>query len=101
MLKKKFACINDYAVSIITYRADIVDWIINEINELDRKNRKLFTMHNAQPPKQKETGSFCPGNGKWRLKTMKDAIGRGVKDLAEYVCCNKKADTTVKFRYLC
>ena len=45
------AAINSRAVSIIRYGAGIIKWTKNELEEMDRKTRKLMTMYGAQHPK--------------------------------------------------
>ena len=45
------SAINSRAVSIVRYGAGIIKWTKNELEELDRKTRKLMTMYGAQNPK--------------------------------------------------
>ena len=44
--------INSRAVSFVRYGAGIIKWTKNELEELDRKTRKLMTMYGAQHPKE-------------------------------------------------
>ena len=46
------SAINSRAVSIDRYGAGIIKWTKNELEELDRKTRKLMSMYGAQHPKQ-------------------------------------------------
>ena len=43
--KNTINAINSRAVSIIRYSAGIVTWRVNELQDLDRKTRKLLTMY--------------------------------------------------------
>ena len=45
------SAINSRAVSIVKYGAGIIKWTKNELEELDRKTRKLMSMYGAQYPK--------------------------------------------------
>ena len=45
------SAINSRAVSIFRYGAGIIKWTKNELEELDRKTRKLMSMYGAQHPK--------------------------------------------------
>ena len=38
--------INSRAISIIRYSAGIVEWTMQEVQQLDRKTRKLLTIYN-------------------------------------------------------
>ena len=42
--------INNWAVPVIRYTAGIVDWTIAELEDLDRKTRKLMTAHRTLHP---------------------------------------------------
>ena len=44
--KNVITAINSRAVSIIKYRAGIVEWRKDELQSLDRKTRKSLTMYN-------------------------------------------------------
>ena len=43
--------INSWAVSVIRYGAGIIDWTKAELQQMDRKTRKLLTMYGAHHPK--------------------------------------------------
>ena len=42
--------INNWVVPVIRYTAGIVDWTIAELEDLDRKTRKLMTAHHTLHP---------------------------------------------------
>ena len=43
--------INSWAVSVLSYSGGIVNWTKRELAELDRKTRKLLTIHGALHPR--------------------------------------------------
>ena len=49
--KNKILAINTWAVSILRYGAGILKWTTNELKSMDRKSRKIMTMHGAFHPK--------------------------------------------------
>ena len=44
--KNTISAINSRAISIVKYSAGILGWTVSEIKELDRKTRKMLTLHN-------------------------------------------------------
>jgi predicted RNA-binding protein with RPS1 domain len=49
--KNKIDSINSIAVPVVQYSFGIIDWKASEIASLDRKTRKLLTMHKALHPR--------------------------------------------------
>ena len=43
--------INTWAIPVIRYRAGNIDWTKNEIDEIDRKTRKMLNMYCGLHPK--------------------------------------------------
>ena len=43
--------INMYAVAVVRYLAGVVNWTKEDLDNLDRRTRKLMTMHSAYHPK--------------------------------------------------
>ena len=43
--RNKILAINMWAVVVLIYGAGIVKWTITELKALDRKSRKIITMH--------------------------------------------------------
>ena len=67
--------INSRAVSLIQYGAGIIDWRKDELKDIDRKTRKLFTMHRSMHPQ-------------WdvdRLYWKRTEGGRGLQSVEEVV----------------
>ena len=44
--KNTISATNSRAISIVRYSAGILGWTVNEMKELDRKTRKILTLHN-------------------------------------------------------
>ena len=66
--KNKIKAINSWAVAIMGYDAGVLEWRFDELKELDRKTRKLLTMH-------KELHSKCYVD---RLHVSRKEEGRGL-----------------------
>ena len=49
--KNKIKAINSCAVAIMRYGAGVLEWRFDELKELDRKTRKLLTIHKGLHPK--------------------------------------------------
>ena len=43
--------VNTWSVQILRYSAGVLEWRSDELKELDRKTRKMVTMHGALNPK--------------------------------------------------
>ena len=96
--KNKIKAINTWAVAVLRYGAGILTWNVEELKELDRKTRKLLTMHKGLHPKsdvdrlylsRKDGGRglmSCEhvirseeNNLGWYLKQSKEGLLQGVK----------------------
>ena len=67
--------VNSRAVSLVRYGAGIVDWTKAELQEMDRKTRKIFTMNRALHPRSDVD----------RLYLKRVEGGRGLQCLEEVV----------------
>ena len=52
--------INNWAVPVIRYTSGIVDWTILELEDLDRKTRKLMTAHRTPHSQSDIDGLYLP-----------------------------------------
>ena len=66
---------NTWAVSLLRYSAAFIDWNCTELTQLDRRNKKLMTMHNALHPKSNID----------RLYISRKEGGRGLQGIEEAV----------------
>ena len=53
--KNKIKVINSWAVAILRYGAGVLEWRVDELKELDKKNRKLQTMRKRLHQKLMQT----------------------------------------------
>jgi hypothetical protein len=49
--KNKITAINAFAIPVLSYSFGIINWTIAELQNLDRKTRKLLTLHRQHHPK--------------------------------------------------
>ena len=78
--------VNTWAVSLLIHSAAFVSWRKSELQAIDRKTRKLFTMYGALHPKSDED-SFCIprkecGRG---LISIDDCVELAIRGLEVYV----------------
>ena len=52
--------INNWAVPVIRYIVGIIDWTIAELEDLDRKTRKLMTVHHSLHPQSDIDRLYLP-----------------------------------------
>ena len=58
--KNKIMALNTWAVATLRYSAGVVDWTVEELKELDRKTRKMMTLHVALHPKSDVDRLYLP-----------------------------------------
>ena len=52
--------VNTWAVATLRYSTGVVDWTVEELKELDRKTRKMMTLHGALHPKNDVDRLYLP-----------------------------------------
>ena len=67
--------INSRAVSLIRYGAGIIEWTKEDTRQMDRKTRKLFTMHRSMHPQSDVD----------RLYWKRNEGGRGLQSIEDVV----------------
>ena len=78
--------INIWAVSVIRYSAAFVSWRKIELQAIDRKTRKLFTMYGALHPKSDVDRLYIPRKEGGRcLISTKDCVELAIRVLEVYV----------------
>ena len=69
----RFEAISTLTVPVVTYSFNIINWKISEIKRLDRKTRKLLTIHRMHQPKADVNRMYLPrrigGRGLTKLET--------------------------------
>ena len=78
--------VNTWAVSLLRYSAAFVSWRKSELQAIDRKTRKLFTIHGALHPKSVVDRLYIPRKGGGRsLISIEDCIELAIRGLEVYV----------------
>ena len=79
--------INTRAIPLLRYSAAFLGWTKEEIQQLDRKTRKLLTMHGVLHPKSNVDRLYIPRKEGGRgLLNVEDVINLPVIGLERYVC---------------
>ena len=66
---------NAYCVSVIHYTAGIVKWTVDELKVMDRKTRKLLTIHRGLHPRSNVDHLYRPRKkGGRSLKLVEDVV---------------------------
>ena len=78
--------INTWAIPVLRYSAPFLKWRNTELQELDRRTRKLLTMHNAHHPKSNVERIYIPRKEGGRgLLNVEDIVNTAILGLEEYV----------------
>ena len=78
--------INTWAIPVLRYSAPFLKWRKTELQELDRRTRKLLTMHNAHHPKSNVERIYIPRKEGGRgLLNVEDTVNTAILALEEYV----------------
>ena len=83
--------INSRAVSVVRYGAGIISWVKMELEELDRRTRKLMTMYGAHHPKADVDRLYlqrCEGGR--GLLGLEDCVQVEVHSLEKYLSTSKE-----------
>ena len=85
------SAIDSRAVSIVRYGAGIIKWTKNELEELDRKTRKLMTMYGAQHPKADVDRLYLKRyDGGRGLIGVEDCVQEELNSLDKYLSASKE-----------
>ena len=83
--------INSRAVSIVRYGAGIISWTKMELEELDRRTRKLMTMYGAHHPKANVDRLYLQRcEGRRGLLGLEDCVQVEVHSLEKYLSTSKE-----------
>ena len=78
--------VNAWAVSLLRYSAAFVSWRKSELEAIDRKTRKLFTIYGALHPKSDVDRLYIPRKEGGRgLISIKDCVELAIRGLEVYV----------------
>ena len=77
--------VNTWAVSLLRYSAAFVKWRKSELQAIDRKTRKLFTIYGALHPKSDVDRLYTPRKGGRGLISIEDCVELAIRGLEVYV----------------
>ena len=78
--------VNAWAVSLLRYSAAFVSWRKSELEAIDRKTRRLFTIYGALHPKSDVDRLYIPRKEGGRgLISIKDCVELAIRGLEVYV----------------
>ena len=78
--------VNTWAVSLLRYSAAFVSWKESELQAIDKKTRKLFTIYGALHPKSGVDRSYMPTKERGRgLISIEDCVELAIRGLEVYV----------------
>ena len=78
--------INTWAISLLRYSAAFLDWTKEELQQLDRRTRKLLTMHKGLHPKSNVDRLYISRKGGGRgLLNVEDTVHLAIIGLLKYV----------------
>ena len=83
--------VNVWAVSLLRYSAAFVSWRKSELQAIDRKTRKLFTVYGALHPKSDVDRLYIPRKeGRRGLISTEDCVELAIRGLEVYVHGSEK-----------
>ena len=77
--------VNTSPVSLLRYSAAFVSWRKSEMQAIDRKTRKLFTIYGALHPKSDVDRLYIPRKGGRGLISTEDCVELAIRGLEVYV----------------
>ena len=78
--------VSAWAVSLLRYSAAFVSWRKSELQAIDRKTRKLFTIYGALHPKSDVDRLYIPRKEEGRSSIpIEDCVELAIRDLEVYV----------------
>ena len=84
--KNKITAINGFAIPVISYSYGIVEWLRSELQQIDRRTRKLLTMGGAHHPSADvDRLYFGRTDGGRGLIGVEDSFEKAIVDLNEYI----------------
>ena len=83
--------INTWAVAVLRYSGGILDWTKEELQNMDRKTRKIMTINHALHPRANVARLYLPRNEGGRgLKSTEETIRTEEHGLSDYIKCEEK-----------
>ena len=87
--KYKIDAINIYAIPVISYTGGIVKWTVQEMEELNRKTRKMINMYKGLHPRSDVDRLYLPRRlGGRGLKNIRDVLEGEDRSFNQYIWNN-------------
>ena len=78
--------VNTWVISLLRYSAAFLDWTRAELEQMDRRTRKLMTMHQAVNPKSEVARIYLSRKEGGRgLISVEDTVKLAILGLERYV----------------
>ena len=78
--------INTWAVSLVRYSGPFLKWTRDEHKQMDRRKRKLMTMHKAKYPRDHVDRLYVSRKERWRgLTSIEDSVDASIQRLKDYI----------------
>ena len=85
-LKSKVSGVNTWAVSLLRYSTAFVSWRKSQLQAIDRRTRKLFTIYGGLHPKSDVDRLYIPRKeGGGGLISIEDCVVLAIRNLEVYV----------------
>ena len=84
--RNKFSALNAYCLPVIRYTAGIIKWTVDDLKVMDRKTRKLLTVHRGLHPRSDVDCLYLPRKkGDRGLKSVEDVVAEEKCSLHYYL----------------
>jgi len=84
--RNKFHAVNAYCLPVVRYAAGIIRWSVNDLKSMDRKTRKLLTIHRGLHPRSDVDRLYLPRKmGGRGLKSVEDVVNEEKCSLSYYL----------------
>ena len=78
--------INTWAVATVRYGAGVINWTIEDLERMDRRTRKLLTIHGGFHPRSNVGRLYIPRNlGGRGLTSVRDCVEEELLSIGKYV----------------
>ena len=77
--------INTWAVPFVRYSGPFLQWIRNELKQMDQRTRKLMTMHKALHPGDDVDRLYVSRKGGRGFASIEDSVDASMQRLEDYI----------------
>ena len=76
---------NTWVASIVRYSRPFLKWSIEEFQQMDRRTRKLMTMHKAEHPRDDVGRLYASREGGRGLTSIQNDVDASIRQLEDYI----------------